>query len=298
MKRGWRRPPFGILGWSVVLSVVVHAAFIGALTLNVSWRTTPAEPVQAEIWTRLPSVVAPAASVAAAPEPVAVPAPEPVAPPKPDIALKDSKLAKPNKLAKPESPKAVPKVRPEKVRPEKVKTGKAQTAKAEKNKSEPPKPDPRLEAQRQAQQREAARRALERALQEEMAADMAAEMAEDLDQVRAQRRQAERAARTAESLKAMAVRDAQERIRNKVRGLLRVPKDVKGNPEVVYSFKLFPSGELMGELQMLKSSGQPGYDREVERAILKAMPLPLPGNMQVAADFRAGLVLRFRPHDE
>jgi colicin import membrane protein len=45
----------------------------------------------------------------------------------------------------------------------------------------------------------------------------------------------------------------------------------------------------------VKSSGQPAYDSEVERAILKASPLPLPGEKEAAAVFREGLTLKFRP---
>ena len=100
------------------------------------------------------------------------------------------------------------------------------------------------------------------------------------------------------SLDAVTIRDAQDRIRLKIRGLLRIPEGVKGNPEVVYRVRLFPNGEIMGAPERIQSSGQPAYDSAVESAILKASPLPLPTDAGVAADFRTGLELRFRPFEE
>ena len=57
---------------------------------------------------------------------------------------------------------------------------------------------------------------------------------------------------------------------------------------------LLPNGEVRHAV-LVKSSGQTAYDVEVERAILKASPLPLPNEKEAAAVFRGGLVLKFRP---
>ena len=149
------------------------------------------------------------------------------------------------------------------------------------------------EAQKQEQKREMARRALEQELASEANEVMAAELA----QVQALRQRAENRARTAAQIKTIAIRDAQDRIRLKIRGLLRIPEGVKGNPEVVYLVRLFPNGEIMGAPERIQSSGQPAYDAAVEAAILKASPLPLPVGAGAAADFRGGLELRFRPRE-
>lgn len=261
------------------LSVLVHGGLVLALMLGVSWRNTPNQPVQAEIWTNLPEpALLPRPERVVEAPPKAPPKPPPkMEPPirKPDIALKP--LAKP-----PAKPATKPKTEP---KPTKASPGKAEQKKLEARK-------------REEKKREEARRALEQELMREEAAAMEDELAQVQAQVRAQRQRAEARARTVSQLKAMAIRDAQDRIRLKIRGLLRIPEGVKGNPEVVYRVRLFPNGEIMGQPERVRSSGQPAYDAAVETAILKASPLPLPTGAEVAADFRDGLELRFRPREE
>jgi len=91
--------------------------------------------------------------------------------------------------------------------------------------------------------------------------------------------------------------DYKSRIQSKIRGLVRQPVKLKGNPEVVYRVDLLPNGEVV-RATLLKSSGLATYDQEVERAIWRASPLPLPPDRDAAAAFRDGLELKFRPHDE
>jgi colicin import membrane protein len=75
---------------------------------------------------------------------------------------------------------------------------------------------------------------------------------------------------------------------------VRLPQKLVGNPEAVFQVTLLPNGEVL-RVTLVKTSGQPVYDAEVERAILKASPLPLPGDKGAAAPFRDGLILKFRP---
>jgi colicin import membrane protein len=154
-------------------------------------------------------------------------------------------------------------------------------------------PQSKREQQAREEKREQARRQFERTLAEEERAEAAAEAA----QIEAARRRMETQAHTASQLKTMALREAQDRVRLKIRGLLRIPEGIKGNPEVVYLVRLFPNGEIMGVPERLRSSGQPAYDEAVERALLKASPFPMPSNASAVADFRLGLELHFRPRD-
>ncbi len=258
--------------WAGILSVLVHGGLLLVLILGVSWRNAPNQPVQAEIWTRLPEP-----AVISRPEPVAEAQPkvEPLPVRKPDIALK---------------PKLEPK------RASKPPVSKVELKKSEAQKQEVQK---RESNKRESNKREVARRALDQALAKEALETLDA----DLAQVKAQalQQRTESRAHTAAQLKAIAIRDAQERIRLKIRGLLRIPEGVKGNPEVVYLVRLFPNGEIMGAPERIQSSGQPAYDAAVEAAILKASPLPLPtgagAGAGAAADFREGLELRFRPRE-
>jgi colicin import membrane protein len=93
------------------------------------------------------------------------------------------------------------------------------------------------------------------------------------------------------------VRDFQERIRAKIRDALILPQNLKGDAEVVFQVSLLPNGEVLRVI-LVKTSGQPLYDRAVEGAIFKASPLPLPNERDTAAQFREGLTLKFRPSED
>jgi len=83
------------------------------------------------------------------------------------------------------------------------------------------------------------------------------------------------------------------RIRTKIKALINVPSDITGNPEAIYDVEQLPSGEVQSA-KLRKSSGHRAYDDAVERAILRASPLPQP----VRADqFQRHLELKFRPKD-
>jgi colicin import membrane protein len=58
---------------------------------------------------------------------------------------------------------------------------------------------------------------------------------------------------------------------------------------------LLPGGEVLGA-KTRKASGQSAWDNAVERAILKAQPLPLPPDPAAFKDFRE-LNLKFRPKE-
>ena len=84
-----------------------------------------------------------------------------------------------------------------------------------------------------------------------------------------------------------------DKIRAKIRGNIILPQDIPGNPEAVFDVTLLPTGEVL-TVRKTKSSGHPGYDDAVERAILKSSPLPQPDDRSV---FQRQLQLKFRPQD-
>jgi colicin import membrane protein len=84
-----------------------------------------------------------------------------------------------------------------------------------------------------------------------------------------------------------------DKIRAKIRGNIILPQDIAGNPEAVFDVTLLPTGEVL-TVRKTKSSGNPGYDDAVERAILKSSPLPQPDDRSV---FQRQLQLAFRPQD-
>jgi colicin import membrane protein len=85
-----------------------------------------------------------------------------------------------------------------------------------------------------------------------------------------------------------------DKIRAKIRGNIVRPQDISGNPEAVFDVALLPTGEIL-TVRKRRSSGHPGYDEAVERAIYKSSPLPLPDQPGL---FRRDLELRFRPFDQ
>ena len=115
-----------------------------------------------------------------------------------------------------------------------------------------------------------------------------------------QRREAERREAAArQQAIAAAARDRAlatwvDKIRAKIRGNIRLPGDMSGNPEAIFDVTQLPTGEVIS-IRLRKSSGHKGYDDAVERAILKSSPLPKPDQPNL---FERQLELRFRPQDK
>jgi colicin import membrane protein len=101
------------------------------------------------------------------------------------------------------------------------------------------------------------------------------------------------AARASADLRNRALLQWTDKIRAKIRGNIILPQDIPGNPEAIFDVTQLPTGEVL-TVRKTKSSGHPGYDDAVERAIMKSSPLPLPDDRSL---FRRDLQLRFRPQD-
>jgi colicin import membrane protein len=84
-----------------------------------------------------------------------------------------------------------------------------------------------------------------------------------------------------------------DKIRAKIRGNIILPQDIPGNPEAIFDVTLLPTGEVL-TVRKTKSSGHPGYDDSVERAIMKSSPLPQPDDRSL---FQRQLQLKFHPQD-
>lgn len=197
---------------------------------------------------------APTSVPAPKPEPKPEPQPEPP-PPKAEPKPEPPKPAPPPEIAQKEKPKPPPKPKPE-VKPE------------------PPKPAPdpfekQLEEEARRMQQAKATAAADREL-----ADLKARQAS--------------AVQASDQAKYMAA------IRNKIRGNIVLPPDVRGNPEAIFEVTQLPSGEVLN-VRLMKSSGHPGWDAATERAILKSSPLPKPARSEL---FARALELKFRPQDE
>ena len=103
----------------------------------------------------------------------------------------------------------------------------------------------------------------------------------------------DQAARASADLRSRALAQWTDKIRAKIRGNIILPQDIPGNPEAIFDVTLLPTGEVL-TVRKSKSSGHPGYDDAVERAIRKSDPLPLPDDRSL---FQRQLQLKFRPQD-
>ena len=265
------------------LSLVVHGLFIAALVFGLSWKTLPQIPVEADLWQALP---APPPPPLAEPRPIT---PPPVAKPtEADIALekaKKQKLAEEIKRKQEERIQAQEKAKAEQERleQERVEKAKAEQERLEKQRQlKEQQEKERLEKER----REAARRQLEQ--------ELASEMHDQMDAESPQLKAVQDRVRAAQQTRM--VKDFRDRIMSKVKGNVHLPPTLAGNPQAEFQVTLLPNGEVL-RVTLTKSSGQRLYDQEVERAILKSSPLPLPADKAAAAIFRDGLALKFRPSD-
>ena len=154
--------------------------------------------------------------------------------------------------------------------------------KPEPKKIPPPKPKDDLELKKRMQEQLAMEeKALDQQRQERQLRELLAAQKAD-------------AARKASAARASALGEYIGRIQAKVRGNWILPQDLQGNPEAIFHVTQLPTGEVL-HIKLLKSSGNPAYDREVERAILKSSPLPLPSDRSL---FDRELKLTFRPRDK
>ena len=271
------------------MSLLVHGLFIAFLLFGVSWRSLPHLPVEAELWGALPEPPAPLPPLPPEPLPAAIPPPEVAKPEvakpepaKPDIALERAEKRRREQEVREQEALQ----RKEAARQAELQRQAEEDARVEKEKA--------AEAEKLRQeQRAQARRETERKLVEQQ---LARQAQEELDAEENQLRGALQKQQAKVSRQARLVGEFQDRIRSKILGYLRLPHNLTGNPEVIFNVTLLPNGEVVRAV-MLRSSGQPAYDYEMERAILKASPLPLPNERDAAAVFRDGLILKFRPRE-
>lgn len=98
----------------------------------------------------------------------------------------------------------------------------------------------------------------------------------------------------ASAARARGLADYVAKIKGKIRGNVVLPPALAGNPESVFEVVQLPSGEVLS-VKLKKSSGNPGLDAAIERAILKSSPLPKPAQAEL---FQRVLELRYRPIEE
>ncbi len=263
------------------LAFAMHVLLLVLLVFGVSWQQKQIDTAMVvDLWRDLPSVTPPKA--VAPPPPAIKPAPPPPAPkveikpppklvvaPKPDIALRE-KLERERKLEEQQAAEA-----------KKIAAQKAQDAEAEKKKRA---------AAEALKQKQAAEAKAERVAAEQqkardfLAAQEAAEQQKARDSLAAQQAAAQ----------AKIVDEYKQRILEKIKRFVVEPPNLNPNAKVEFTIVVLPGGEVLGAKLKNATNSTPVYEAAVERAILRAQPLPLPPDPALMRQFRE-LNLVFRP---
>lgn len=201
------------------------------------------------------AVPAPPAAVV---EPPPVPAPPPKVEPKPEPKIEPKPAPPKPDIALKEKEKPKPKPEPKPV----------------------PKVEPKPEPDKASRQLQA----------EALKRDAAEIEARKTEQEHAQMKAAQAAAASSR-----AVISWKQKVSAKIKANIVRPQNLTGNPEVEFKIVLLPDGSLLGEPELVKSSGIPALDQTIERAIKKSMPLPKSEDGSIPD---RNPRLRFRPLEE
>lgn len=250
------------------LAFAMHVLFLVLLVFGVSWQHKQIETAAVvDLWRDLPSVAPPRAEVAP-PVPVK---PEPP-PPQPRVEAKP-----------PPKPEPAPAAKPDIALKDKQEKERKLKEQAEAKK--------RAEEKMREAEAEKKKRAEAEALKKKLAAEADAKR---IASEEAKAQQALAAQQAAASAKV--VDEYKRRIIEKVRRFIVLPPNVSDSAQVEFEVVVLPGGEVLGAKLKKSSNSIPAYDAAVERAILKAQPLPLPPDPALMRQFRE-LNLVFRPKE-
>lgn len=271
-----------------ILAVAVHGVFFGLLYFGFSWQTEPPATMSVELWQDLPDAPA-----------IAKPAETPVEPaesPQPDIPARE---ASPQPAVDTRAVEAARAAAAERAAAERVAAAQRTIAAERKAAAERA---AAMEAERAAAEARVIAAEKAAAAERAAAAVRAAASAREAQRAAAARAieqaaAAERAA-TAERRAASArtVNEYIAKIKAKIRSRIVMPPDVPEDVQAIFEVTLLPDGSVMGAPRLRKSSGIVAYDNAVERAILKAQPLPLPPDPVLFDSFRE-MNLKFQPKE-
>lgn len=260
MQAALRRPPEPGKWISAVFSVVMHAVLVLVLFYGVQWQRRAPEAVSVELVRGLPS---PPAAMQEAPPPQPRPEPRPipkteVKPELPKPVAKDAIVLKEAK-AKKEPPRPEP-PKPE-VKPQPPKKVMAKDTKPEKL------PEPNTRELENKRINEALDRTLEKLGKTRQEDKLAAAQA-DASKKRAE---AEAAAGRSKAESAWITK-----VQDKVRGNISLPPGIAGRPTAEIEVEFLPSGDIRGEMKIVKSSGNPALDQAILKSLLKSQPFDKP----------------------
>ena len=278
---------------SGIAAVVMHLLFFALLVFGVSWqKREPDSAMVVDLWSSLPApprAETPRPQPKPEPEPPKPeprPEPKPAPPPpkpepkptvKPDIALKEKQAKR--------------KLKEEQEKLEREKKLKQEQARREKELAERKQREEKLLAEKKqkdlAEKKQREKELAEKKLKEQKEAEAKRAAAEQAD---AQRKLS--AAQAAASQKM--IDEYRRRISEKIKRYIVEPPNLNPKAEVEFDIVVIPGGEVLSAKLKRSSNSIPAYDSAVERAIMRAQPLPLPPDPALASQFRE-LNLVFKP---
>jgi colicin import membrane protein len=295
---------------AIMLAAAVHAALFAFLWFGIHWQSQQPVAVEAEVWS--PDIKE-AAPRAPEPSPVPQPAPEPkpepivqeaappkvVAPPLPDpeIALEKEKKRK-------EQERKEQARREELEKQKKLQKQQAEQEQKDKLKAEAEQKVAKEEAAAQEKQKQEALKKAEAdpAKKKQAAADAAADSKRHNDELKRMLSQATgsgAANSTGTAAQSQGPRGDPsygQKVGAKIKSNINfnVPDGLPGNPAVEFDVELLPDGSV-ASLRLRKSSGVPGFDEAVKRAIEKSAPYPKDSKLGVVPPSFIGI---HKPKDQ
>jgi len=263
---------------AAALAVAVHLALLAFLWIGINWQSATPVAVEAELWSpqtrdAAPTPPPPPPQPQPKPQPQVTPPPQaqPVEPPKNvDIALQQEKKRKEEQLKQQQA--AAEQARQEKLKEQAEQARKEQQQKLAEQK--------KAEAEKQA--------ALEKKRKQDAAY---AKLQKEMRQEEMQRlTSAVGSGGSGQAAKSQGNGRADAGYTQKVAAKIRsntvfsVPENLNGNPAVQYDVELLPDGSVRS-IELAKSSGLPGFDEAVRRAILASQPFPPDNSGHVPSGF-------------
>lgn len=277
---------------AITLAAAVHVALLVFFWIGIDWQSETPIAVQAEIWDLNAREAAPLAppklqpkpepkvETKPEPKPVVKPLPPKVEPdtppvPKVDIALEKEKKRK-DKLAEQQKQELLKKQKADdQAQKEKAKEQAKEAAKEKAQKEQAEKDKKNKLAEEKKHKQELADAAQRKKAQ-------AAEMRRLTEAV------GSGGAGKAEKSQGIGRADASylQKIGARIRSntIFNVPEGLSGNPAVEYDVELLPDGSVRG-LRLRRSSGLPGFDEAVKRAIDLSQPFPPDNSGRVPSSF-------------
>jgi colicin import membrane protein len=268
-------PAMGSGGVSLGLALAVHGLLLLALAWGVNWQRDTTVVMEAELWSSLPQIAAPRAQ-----------APEPELPPPPPPARAPE-------AAPPPGPSAAEIALQRQREQEKRETERQREAQRKADAAKRQAEQKAAEDKRRAAQLERERLAKEQATAARQQALLEAERKKNLERMMGQAN-ASGSARSTGTATVSSGPSASYggRLVARIKPNIVFTETLPGNPRAEVEVRSLPDGTVLSA-RLLQSSGHPGWDNAVLRAVERTGKLPQDENGRVPPT----LILGFRPQD-